>query len=79
MVLSLTPLKTLLSPRRSTESESSVQKHADATSVPDVPALDGKKGAHHDSDGESSVREVADAAELDPELNPGGLSFEEGK
>ncbi|CDO71026.1 hypothetical protein BN946_scf184844.g30 [Trametes cinnabarina] len=46
---------------------------ADEKTVPE----DDKKGAPHDNLEVSSVREVSDAAALDPDLNPGGLSFEE--
>ncbi|OSD05040.1 amino acid transporter [Trametes coccinea BRFM310] len=81
MVLSskLAPLRALFS-RESAGSASVAQSsQPEDGTVADEKALpeDRKKGVPHDTDDESSVREVADAGERDPELNPGGLSFEE--
>lgn len=43
-------------------------------------SLDAKsKNPHFDTDDEASLQNVAEATEADPELNPGALSFEEGK
>ncbi|KAI0365761.1 amino acid transporter [Pilatotrama ljubarskyi] len=77
--LKLAPRVKALFARDSTALEASAQPRAGAevTSLPDEKALDKKRSPNHDTDDESSVREVGDAAERDPELNPGALSFEE--
>lgn len=76
--LSLAPLKALFprsGARAGPSSTAEVAEHA-----ADERSLEGKsKKPHLDTDDEASLQNVAEAAEHDPDLNPGGLSFEEGK
>lgn len=76
--LSLAPLKALF-PRSG--SRAGPARTAEATEhAVDERSLEGKsKNPHLDTDDEASLQNVAEAAEHDPDLNPGGLSFEEGK
>ncbi len=76
--LSLAPLKALFPRSGSRAGPSGTAEVTDQTT--DERSLEGKsKNANLDSDDEASLRNVAEAAEHDPDLNPGGLSFEEGK
>ncbi|OJT07978.1 High-affinity methionine permease [Trametes pubescens] len=74
--LSLAPLKALFPRSGSRAGPSGTAEVTDQTT--DERSLEGKsKNANLDSDDEASLRNVAEAAEHDPDLNPGGLSFEE--
>lgn len=76
--LSLAPLKALFPRSGSRAGPSHTAEVTDHTA--DERSLEDKsKNPHLDTDDEASLQNVAEAAEHDPELNPGGLSFEEGK
>lgn len=76
--LSLAPLKALFPRAGAKAGPSRTAEVTDHTA--DERSLEGKsKSPHLDTDDEASLQNVAEAAEHDPDLNPGGLSFEEGK
>lgn len=76
--LSLAPLKALFPRSGAKAGPSRTAEVTDHTA--DERSLEGKsKNPHLDTDDEASLQNVAEAAEHDPDLNPGGLSFEEGK